>query len=232
MAFIVAEIGINWDGNFTLLKEMMQNSKNSGCSAIKLQAFREETVQNHPEKERLLRSSITNKNIEQINEIAKDVQIEWFCTPMYAEAIDFLDSFVKRYKIRELDGRLLLENKMSPIVQKALNTGKEVIVSSHSSPHNSRYFKNKHIKWLYCVPKYPCELNELNFSNIRDFDGYSNHSTELIAPITASILGAKIIEIHLTSDKRKNFIDNNVSLDYQELKDVINYIRISEEIKK
>ena len=50
--------------------------------------------------------------------------------------------------------------------------------------------------------------------------------------ISAAILGAKIIEIHVTSNKIKKFIDNNVSLDFQELKETINQIRLSEEIEK
>jgi len=232
MIFIIAEIGINWDGDYTLLKKMMENSKKCGCNAVKLQSFGEEEVKNHPEKNRLLCSVVTSENVKQIDKIAKDVGIEWFCTPMYSDAVDFLEPYVHRYKIREFDGRLLLENKTSLIIQKVLNTGKELIVSSHISPHNSKYFKNKQIKWLYCVPKYPCKLKELDFSNFFNFDGYSNHSIESIAPITAAIMGAKIIEIHVTSNKKENFIDNNISLDFHELKEVVNQIRLSEEIKK
>ncbi len=232
MIFIVAEIGVNWDGNYTLLKEMIQNSKICGFNAVKLQSFSEEEIKNHPEKNRLLRSVVTSKNVKQIDDIAKDIGIEWFCTPMYSEAVDFLEPYVNRYKIREFDGRLLLENKTSKIIQKILDTGKEIIVSSHVSPRNSKYFKNEQIKWLYCVPKYPCKLKELDFSRLSDFEGYSNHSVESIASISAAILGAKIIEIHVTSNKKGNFIDNNVSLDFPELKETINQIRLSEEIKK
>jgi len=51
------------------------------------------------------------------------------------------------------------------------------------------------------------------------------------APLASVILGAKIIEVHITTDKTKNFIDNNVSFDSKELKNLLNLIHLSEKIK-
>ena len=96
MVFITAEIGVNWDGDFALIEKMMKDAKNADCNAVKLQAFDEKIVSDHPEKNRLLKSSVSSDNIEQINSISKKVGIEWYCTPMYPNAIDFLDPFVKR----------------------------------------------------------------------------------------------------------------------------------------
>jgi len=232
MIFVVAEIGVNWDGNFELVKEMMQNAKNAGCNAVKFQAFQDETVKEHPEYLRLMKSSISRTNIDMINSIASSVGIEWFCSPMYVEAIDFLDSYVKRFKIRLFDGKQLFENKESDLVNQVLKTGKQVIISSQISPRTTPYFVNKQISWLYCVPKYPCSLEEINFENIKDFNGYSNHCPNFIAPLTAATLGAEIIEIHITSDKSKNFVDNNVSFDYNELENLVGLIRMMETIEK
>jgi len=232
MIFLVAEIGVNWDGDLTLAKEMMQTAKDAGCNAVKFQAFEEKTVENHPESSRLIKSSISKSNIEFIDEISKAIGIEWFCTPMYPDAVDFLNPFVSRFKIREFDSRPLLENHTTPLIEKILKTGKEVIISSQKSPINSKYYKNKQIKWLYCVPKYPCNLEELDFQNFKDFHGLSNHCNQLIGPISAAVLGAKIIEVHMTSDKTKPFLDNQVSFDYKELVELLKQIRLSEKIKK
>ena len=87
-------------------------------------------------------------------------------------------------------------------------------------------------KWLYCVPKYPCLLEEIDFSNLKDFNGYSNHSSETIVPIMASILGAEIIEMHITYDKNQDFPDNNVSFDELELNQITNAIHLAKKIKK
>ena len=224
MVFIVAEIGINWDGDFKLVKDLMKNAKKVGFNAVKFQAFDKNITKNHPESNRLLKSSISNSNVNKINKISREIDMEWFCTPMYPDAVNFLEPFVQRYKIRELDGRPLLENKSTSLIEKVLDTGKEVFVSSNRSPKHSKFYANKKIKWLYCVPKYPCELNEINFKEISNFHGYSNHCPEIIAPLTAAILGAEILEIHVTADKTKNYVDNNISFDFSELKLLINEI--------
>ncbi len=230
MVFIVAEIGVNWDGNFDLAKLMMTKAKECGCQAVKFQAFNEDLVKNHPEKSRLMSSSITRNNIENIDELSKSVGIEWFCTPMYPEAVDILDPYVSRFKIREFDGRQLLEGKTTEIFERVLKTNKEIIVSTQKSPKDTKYFGHSKIKWLYAVPKYPCDLSDLDFRNIKEFDGFSNHCPEIIAPLAAAIMNAKIIEVHVTLDKTKDFVDNNVSFDYKDLKELIHLINLSQKI--
>ena len=120
----------------------------------------------------------------------------------------------------------------TPLFEKIIETNKEIIISCQKSPRDTMYFNRPQLKWLYCVPKYPCNLTDLDFSNMKDFHGFSNHCRQIIAPVTAAILGAKIIEVHITSDKSKDFVDNNVSFDYSELREMANLIRLSEKIKK
>lgn len=230
--FIVAEIGVNWEGDYELLEKLLVNLKRIGCDAVKFQAYSSDMIKLHPLKERLEKSAITESNVQRVNDLCKKVGIEWFCTPMYPEAVRFLDPFVNRYKIRERDSRILMKNSTSTLIDKVLETNKEVIVSVNENPEQSKFFENKKIKWLYCVPKYPCELEEVNFTNIRKFNGYSNHCSNLIAPLTAVILGANILEIHITSDKNKDFIDNPVSFDLKEMEELIQHIRHTERIKK
>ena len=232
MVFITAEIGVNWDGDFTLIEKMMKDAKNADCNAVKLQAFDEKIVSENPEKNRLLKSSISRNNIEQINSISKKIGIEWYCTPMYPDAIDFLDSFVKRYKIRYDDSLPLHENKTTPLISKALETEKQIIVSTQKNPKQLELYNNNNVKWLYVVPKYPCSIDELDFSNLSDFDGFSNHCMTLLAPLNAVILGAKMIEIHVTSNKDKDFIDNPVSFDTNETKKLVTLIRYAEKMQK
>ena len=232
MVFVTAEIGVNWDGNVILMEKMMRDAKNAGCDAVKLQAFDEKIVSEHPEKNRLLKSSVSRNNIEQINSISKKIGIEWYCTPMYLDAIDFLDSFVKRYKIRYDDSLPLHENKTTPLISKALETEKQIIVSTQRSPKQLELYNNNNVKWLYVVPKYPCSINELDFSNLSDFDGFSNHCIHFLAPLSAVMLGAKMIEIHVTSNKDKDFIDNPVSFDTSETEKLITLIRYAEKMRR
>ena len=226
----MAEIGVNWDGDFDLAKEMMLHAKKTGCNAVKFQAYTNEMVKDHPQKKRLENCSVTKENVNKISTIAKNVGIEWFCTPMYPEAVDFLNPFVSRFKIREHDGRELLENKSTPLLDKVFATDKEVIVSTQYSTNNCTYKKN--VKWLYCVPKYPCVLEDLDFKSLDEYDGFSNHCRQIIAPITAAILGSKIIEIHISANRTLDYIDNNVSFDFNELSEIVSQIRLSEKIQK
>ncbi len=232
MVFLVAEIGVNWDGNLDLAKQMMEKAKEIGFNAVKFQSFDENIVSEHPESSRLMKSSISKDNIDSINSIAKSVDIEWFCTPMYENAVDLIEPYVKRFKIRVADGRSLINGNPSELVKKILNTKKPIIASTETNPKNTQYFDNSEIDWLYCVAKYPCEFTDLDFSELSDYSGFSNHCPDIIAPLTAAILGSKIIEVHVTSDKLKDFVDNNVSFDYLEQEMLVHSIKSSDKIKK
>ena len=225
MVFLIAEIGVNWDGDFVLVEQMIRKAKEFGFNAVKFQAYNLEIVKEHPESSRLMKSTITKENIAKIDELAKKNGIEWFCTPMYLDAVDFVDPYVKRFKIRFSEGSKFVENNSNELVEKILGKNKETIISSEKTPEKCNQYENPKIKWLYCVPKYPCSISDFNFSDLGLFNGFSNHCPKIIAPITASILGAEIIEIHVTSDKSKDFIDNPVSFDYEEQKIILKHIR-------
>jgi N-acetylneuraminate synthase len=231
MVFVVGEIGVNWDGDFGLAKQMMAKAKKSGCNAVKFQAYDYDIVKEHPEKERLMKATISKENIDEIDKISKEVGIEWFATPMYPDAVNLLEPYVKKFKVRVSDGRTLFQNKSSEIINRIIKTKKDVIISVEKNPEKLSLYEQKNVSWLYCVSKYPCEFLDLDFSNINNFNGYSNHCPHFLAPLTAVILGAKIIEVHITSDKSKNFVDNNVSFDYDELENLIKLIRLVETMK-
>ena len=112
------------------------------------------------------------------------------------------------------------------MVDKILETKKPIIASSENIPNKEIITAN--LKWLYCIPKYPCDYTEIDFEKMKFFDGYSNHCPSISAPIDAVKNGAKIIEVHITSDKTKEFIDNNVSFDFNELTQLVEEIRILE----
>jgi len=232
MVFVIAEIGINWDGQIELAKTMIKNAKRSGCDAVKFQAFNNEIIGDHPEKERLLKSSISDSNIKEITSYAKKNEIEWLCTPMYVDAVELINKYVKKFKIRQSDGIPIVNNQKTKLLDAILKTDKNIIISSEISPKKSNLYNNNQVSWLYCVPKYPCKVEEIDFSYLNDFDGYSNHCQDILVPSIAASLGSKMIEIHVTNDKSKNFIDNPVSFDFKEVEEITTSIRKIEKIKK
>jgi len=231
MVFLVAEIGVNWNGDFDLLNEMLGKISKIGCNAAKFQAFNDKIVENHPQKELLMKCSLNEDNVSKIDKLSKLIGIEWFCTPMYPEAVNWLEPYVNRYKIRFADSKPLLDGTDSKLIETIFEKNKEIFVSTQLSPKGTKYANHPKIKWLYCVPKYPCDLSDLDFRNIKDFNGFSNHCPHFIAPLTAAILGSEIIEIHVTSDKSKNFVDNNVSFDYEELNNLVNLLNQTKKMK-
>lgn len=232
MVFLVAEIGVNWDGNAILVKEMVTEMKRIGFDAVKFQCYNEKIIGHHPQKDRLMKSAIKKDNIDLINDVCKEIGIEWFCTPMYSEAVDLLEPYVNRFKIRVADGKSIFDNQESKLLKKVFQTKKDVIISSEHTPKKIEFEHEQSIKWLYCVPKYPCKIEEVDFKSLKNFDGYSNHCVDISVPLTSAILGAEIIEVHVTSDKSKDFIDNNVSFDYNQLDTLVSLIRSSERIRK
>jgi sialic acid synthase SpsE len=224
--FVVGEIGVNWDGDFELVKQMMYELKTLQLNAVKFQAFTFEMVKNHPESKRLMSSSITKENVEKINEISQETGIDWFCTPMYSEAVDFLDPFISRYKIREFDGRQIIQNDETDLFQAIYKKNKNIFISSETVPLDCSLYNDSRIKWIYCVPKYPCNFDEIDFSLLKHFDGFSNHCSLIEAPIRALREGIEILEIHITSDKTKDFVDNNVSFDYDEIKEIMKVAKV------
>ena len=210
----------------------MKKCKEIGIDAVKFQAFNEEILNGHAETKRLLKSTISESNIKQVDNVARELELEWFCTPMYPEAVDFLEPFVNRFKIRHSDGIKIVNGESTKLFERILKTKKEIIISSQKNPNESRFYNDSRIKWLYCVPKYPCQLSELDFTELKYFNGFSNHCPQIIAPLTASILGAEIIEIHITSDKSEDFVDNDVSFGYNDLVELTKLVKSSQKIKK
>ena len=131
----------------------------------------------------------------------------------------------KRFKIRELDARNLGNKDSLKILDLALEKNKEIIVSSQVLPKKSKYYRNNKIKWLYCIPKYPCELNEYDFSSLEEFHGLSNHCLDREAIMNAVKHDAEIIELHVTYNKDEDYIDNNVSFDFNECEVILKNIQ-------
>ena len=64
--FIVGEIGVNWEGDFELLEDLLSNLKKIDCNAVKFQAYTMDMIKEHPLKERLIKSAITESNVRKL----------------------------------------------------------------------------------------------------------------------------------------------------------------------
>jgi len=211
MTFLTAELGTNWRGDPEVLKRMVTKCHWAGVDAVKFQALSIELINRHPEWDWYHHASITVDNIDTIDKICKEIGMEWFCTPCYPEAVVWLDMYVKRWKIRHAD------NTKSSILEKCIATKKEIIVSV--SRENAVIGQSPYVKQVYCIPKYPTTLGELNFDMLKILKGYSNHCLDVTALYMAYRYNLDYLEFHLTDSSDSFAIDNKVSLTYPQMEE-------------
>jgi len=208
MTFLTAELGTNWKGDFEILDRMVNRCKKAGVNAVKFQALSDDLINRHPEWDWYGNSSI---------QPGTHYGIEWFCTPCYPQAVDFLDVYVKRWKIRSAD------NTRMDIINKCINTRRPIILSTARKIES---YNDDMIKQVYCIPKYPTTLGELNFDMLKILKGYSNHCLDVTALYRSYRYNIDYLEFHLTDSSDEFAIDNKVSLTYQQMEEFCQWRRM------
>ena len=235
---IIAEIGSNWEGNLNIAKKIILECKNAGADAVKFQMWRAKDLysETHPDWTTIQKSELTFKKAEKIKKISDNLGIEFMCSAFYPEAVQFLESLnVRRYKIasrtcllKDPFSRETLENKSK--------TKKPMIISMGMGGNKKKiqkiFLKNK-IIFCYCVSEYPLEFNKINWKKAVNYDGFSDHTMGITAPILFTILKKQkkskeiIIEKHV---KLQNSTgpDASTSIDTTQLSVLISHIRLIE----
>ena len=210
---IVAELSTSWLGDFEILDRMLKVCSDSGFGAVKFQSLSQWKMERHPELDWYYKCSVTKDNISKISNICDEYSMEWFVTPFYKEAVDFLDEYVPYYKIAYAD------NKNTELIDRCLDTGKNVILSTDRPLDISG-----NITQIYCIPQYPTDYGSINFDMIRTMKGYSNHCMDPLALLKAKRIGANYIEFHITSDSSRFTIDNKVSYNFGQIEEIMEWI--------
>lgn len=236
---IVAEIGSNWEGDLRKAKKLIKECKKAGADAVKFQMWRASDLydKNHPNWKKIKKAELTFKKAKAIKKFSDSIGIEFFCSVFYPEAVDFLESLrVKRYKIasrtclfKDLHSRETLEKKAKTrkpvIISMGMGGSKKLIKKIFS--------KNNEITFCYCVSEYPLSFHKIDWKDAITYDGFSDHTMGITAPIIFTILkklkNAKkiLIEKHVKLKKSKG-PDASTSIDTQKLADLVSHIRLLE----
>ena len=198
--FIIAEAGVNHDGDFDSAQYLIECAKNAGADAVKFQLFRD-----RPEIEHL---RMTEDQIAILADTAAHFEIEFMCTPFYVDAVKFLDPLVKRHKIASG------WTKDRAIFNAAVGTGKQVIASLGMYEGQPPQKPSSMVDYLHCVSRYPCPDKYANLNNICMYSsiiGYSDHTVGTVACVAAAALGAQIIEKHITYNTEAKGPDHSCS---------------------
>ena len=222
--FLIAEAGINHNGNLKTAIRLVDAAKESGADAIKFQTYKtERRVHKKYTKvfDILKKCELTYKEFKIIKDYSDYKKIKFFSTPFDLEAVDFLHSLkVNLFKVASFD----ISNK--PLIDKILEKKTKTIVSTGmASLHeiNTVYkkFKKKKIPLilLHCISSYPNKIENSYLSNInflkKKFNceiGLSDHSNGIEVPIYSALLGVRYIEKHFKINANHKCVDAKVSI--------------------
>ncbi len=235
---VVAEIGSNWEGNIIKAKKIISKCKKSGADAVKFQMWRADDLYDtkHPSWKVIKKSELTFNQASILKKFADKIKIDFFCSAFFPEAVDFLESInVKRYKIASRTC-LLKDPFALETLKKKASTKKPVIISMGMGGNKKKILKmfSKNNKtFCYCISEYPLEFEKIDWAMASQYDGFSDHTMGIMAPIIFTILkkiknSKKIyIEKHVKLKNSKG-PDASTSITTEQLKELISQIRIIE----
>ena len=238
--YVVAEIASNWEGNLTKAKKLIRESKISGANAVKFQMWRaSDLYAGHSDWNIIKKSELTFEKARKLKKYADSIGIEFFCSAFYPEAVKFLENIkVKRFKIASRT--CTFHDPYSLETIRSISECKKPVVISMGMGGNKAKIKkilgkNK-LTFCYCISEYPTDLKQINWREAKKFDGFSDHTLGIIAPIIFTLIKNQtktkniFIEKHV---KLKNSIgpDASSSMDTDELKLLVQQIRMIEKIK-
>ena len=240
-SFIIAEIASNWEGSFIKATKLIQESKNAGADAVKFQMWRANDLYSnkHPNWKFIKKSEITFEKAKKLKKIADKIGIEFFCSAFYPEAIEILEKLkVKRYKIASRTCLLKDPHSLETLESKSL-TKKPVIISmgmGGSKKKIDKIFSKNKKTFCYCISKYPTNINKINWKTAIKFDGFSDHTLGITAPIIFAVLKKQnnssdiLIEKHVKL-KNSQGPDVSSSINTQELSELVKAVRNIEKLK-
>ncbi len=245
---VIAEVGVNHEGSYKRAKKLIQSLVKTDVDAIKLQSFSVEKYCSTSNMERfnMLKSfSLSREEHVKLAKIVHNNNKAFLSTPVTEDWVEFISEIGDAIKIASGD------ITFAPVLQKAALQKKPVILSTGASnfkeverainifkknSKEKKLIKNK-LAILHCVSSYPANYSECNLMSIPFLKkklnlvtGWSNHVLGKNINIAAVALGAQIIELHVTDDKKsKPFRDHALSYEVDELDQLIKEMR---DIKK
>lgn len=230
--YVIAEIGINHNGDVAIAKSLIDVAEASGCSAVKFQKRTIDVVYSPEElaKPRETPFGMTNGDLkrglefaqteyEEIDTYCREEEIPWLASCWDEESIDFIDQFSPPcYKIASAsltDDALLMHarSKGKPII---LSTGMSTL---QEIDHAVETLGTNDLIILQATSTYPADYSELDLRVIpelrRRFDvpvGYSGHETGIATSVAAVALGACVVERHITMERSMWGSDQAASL--------------------
>jgi N,N'-diacetyllegionaminate synthase len=238
--FIIAEAGLNHDGDFTAAKKLVIAASKTGADVVKFQIFKTENFISEDEEYFDLFKSLefTQDEWSELANLAEDKEIIFSASVFDEESAEILNDIgAPLYKISSGDLTHIpllayVSKKNLPVI---LSTGIATIGEIEESLNNMYKSGNQQIALMHCVSNYPTKYEDTNLSVIKNLKeifnipvGFSDHTTGVLIPSLAVAKGADIIEKHFTLNKNLPGPDHKLSLDPVEFEQMVKNIRITE----
>lgn len=241
--FLIAEAGVNHEGDLDRAKRMAEEAARAGADAIKFQTYRTDELLMPRETDRIAQRRRFELSEGQFRELAahcRRVGILFLSTPFDRRSLELVDELAPAFKISSPDF-----NNYA-LIERALRTGKPLIMSSGMSDdamieatlafvrqRAGAEFVRRSITLLHCVSSYPAPYEELNLRSVPYLAerygvevGYSDHAVGINVSLAAVALGARVVEKHFTLDKTMTGIrDHKLSADPEDLRRLVEGIR-------
>ena len=251
---IIAEAGVNHNGNLDLALKMVDEAKRAGADIVKFQtAIPEKVISKYADKAEYQKKTTGNEesqlemckrihlklsDYDIIKKYCEEVGIEFLSTPFDLESIDYLEKLGMRlWKIPSGEITNL------PYLIKIAKTGKPVIMSTGMAELNEveeavNVLKENgagEITLLHCTTEYPAPFESVNLRAMNTLRekfgtevGYSDHTVGFEAAVAAAVLGASVVEKHFTLNHNMEGPDHKASLEPEEFEVMVNNIRLIE----
>lgn len=251
VVYIIAEAGVNHNGNFELAKQMIEKAKESGADAVKFQTFipknlvsrfakkaeyqKAATGGGETQKGMLEKLALSFDQFILLNEYSKTVGIDFLSTPFDEESIDFLSTLSMSFwkipsgEITNKPYLIKIKNTKKPII---LSTGMSTLIEIKAAMDVFIEYPRGDITLLHCNTEYPTPYKDVNLRAMITLRekfgvkvGFSDHTAGIHIPVAAAAMGATIVEKHFTLDRNMMGPDHKASLEPEELKNMIRHIR-------
>ena len=239
-AFITAEIGSNWEGNYVKAKKIIRECKKAGVDAVKFQMWKAEELYNksHPNWNEIKRSELSFQMAKKLKEFSDKQKIEFFCSAFYPDGVKFLISIgVKKFKIASRTCMLTDPNSLEVLQEKA-RSKKEIFISMGMGGNKkkiSKIFENNKTTFCYCISDYPLNFDKINWIDAVKYDGFSDHTMDIVAPILITLLKKQKKSRKIYIEKHVKMINSRgpdaaTSISTEKLSEMVKQIRIVEKM--
>lgn len=253
--YVIAEAGVNHNGDFGLARELVDAAKAARADAVKFQTFKTEKIltrtasmaeyqkknlgSQDTQFQMIKALELTFAHFAQLKAYAESIGIDFLSTPDDEDSLNFLSDELDLPWLKIGSGEVTNLPFLRKIAAKQkrmiLSTGMSTIGEVERAVRIIRELNQQELLLLHCTTNYPCPPEEVNLRAMqtlqRAFDvrvGYSDHTIGSEVPVAAVALGAVLIEKHLTLNKNMEGPDHKASLDPGEFGEMVRQIRAIE----